>query len=85
MHKVDEDSPLHGCAWGKGGLIALTVTLTGHDGTYGQTTYARHIYYADDIRMGHRYVDVISELPDGRLMIDLEKFHDTVPDEQATG
>ncbi len=83
LHVIDEESPLFGCSLGSGGMVALTVTLTGHDGTYGQTTYSRHIYYAEDFKIGHRYADVISELPDGRLMIDLDRFHDTEPDPTA--
>jgi hypothetical protein len=55
----------------------------GHDGTYGQTTYGRKLYYPEDIRDGHRFVDVTSVLPDGRLVIDYAKFHDTVPDATA--
>jgi hypothetical protein len=45
--------------------------------------YARHLYYPEDIRVDHRFVDVISQLPDGRFMIDYGKFHDTVPDAEA--
>jgi len=79
MHVIDDDSPLADVNWDRPGddIIALVVTLLGHDGTYGQTVYARKIYYAEDIRPNHRFVDVISQLPDGRLMIDYEKFHDT--------
>lgn len=51
----------------------------GHDGTYGQTVYSRHIYTADDVHPGHVYVDVMSQLPDGRLIIDLNRFHDVRP------
>jgi hypothetical protein len=38
--------------------------------------YSRHIYSATDIHPGHVYVDVMSQLPDGRLVIDLHRFHD---------
>ena len=64
-------------------LLGLVVTLTGHDGTYGQTIYARHIYYCENLQVGHRFVDVLHELEDGRLMIDYTMFHETVPDEDA--
>jgi len=59
-------------------LIGLTVTLIGHDGTYNQTIYARHLYGVEDVRVGHRFVDVISQLPDGRMAVDYTRFHDTV-------
>jgi inward rectifier potassium channel len=58
----------------------VIVTLTGHDGTYNETIYARHTYSPSDIRPGEAFVDVISQLPDKRLMIDYSRFHDTVPE-----
>ena len=78
MHVVDEQSPLFGRIE-EGTLGPIVVTLTGHDGTYGQTNYARHVYGPGDLRVGHRFVDVISLLPDGRLLLDLDQFHDTIP------
>lgn len=54
-------------------------TLMGHDGTYGTTTYARKLYYPEDIRWNHRFVDVITDLPDGRLAVDYDKFSTTKP------
>jgi inward rectifier potassium channel len=84
IHEIDEASPLRGLDMRKpDGLAAIVVTLMGHDGTYGQTTYSRKLYYPEDIRVGHRFVDVTSSLPDGRTVIDYAKFHDTVPDESA--
>lgn len=81
MHEITESSPLYGLDWDSedSDIIGLIVTLMGHDGTYGQTVYARKIYYVEDVRHDHRFVDVINQLEDGRLMIDYERFHDTVP------
>lgn len=81
MHVIDEDSPLYGrdLVDGSDGVQAFIVTLAGHDSTYGQQTHARTIYYPEDIREGEQFVDVISQLPDGRLMLDLTRFHDTEP------
>ena len=78
MHEIDETSPFFGktseevkkAGW------RVNVNLTGHDGTLSQTIYAAHFYDADALVFGARYVDVISSLPDGRLQIDLRKFHD---------
>ncbi|MEZ4468328.1 MAG: ion channel [bacterium] len=80
MHVVDAESCLFGQAGGTPTFIAIIAILTGHDGTYGQTVFARHQYTPDKLRVGHRFVDVISQLPDGRMMIDYERFHDTVPE-----
>ena len=78
MHIVDQESPLYGHLL-DGTMGPVIVTLTGHDGTYGQTNYARHMYSPGDLRVGERFVDVISRLPDGRLLLDLDLFHDTKP------
>jgi len=85
MHVIDEKSPLFGmdCGSPDSGLVSFIVTLMGHDGTYGQTIFARHVYYPEDLRIGHRFVDIISELPDGRMMVDYSLLHDTVPDAEA--
>lgn len=85
MHRIDASSPMYGldaqamCA----DEMFLLVTLTGHDVTYGQTVHDRHLYRAQDVRWGHRFVDVIERLPDGALRLDFGRFHDTVPDEEA--
>jgi len=81
MHEIDEDSPLHGYPLDEihNHVLRFIITMTGHDGVYGQTVYSRHNYYPEDIGTGEKFVDVLSELPDGRLMIDYHLFHDTVP------
>lgn len=81
MHVVDEKSPIADLtADNAHDLVrAFVVTLMGHDGTYGTTTYARKLYYPEDIRWDQRFVDVISDLPDGRLAVDYDKFSSTRP------
>ncbi len=83
-HTLDEESPLHGLELGtdEGALMAIIVTLTGHDGTYGQTVYARHTYEPTDVQVGARFVDVLHQLEDGRLMIDYSKFHHTCAEDE---
>jgi inward rectifier potassium channel len=87
MHPVDDDSPLADVDFDHFDrhVFSIVVTLIGHDATYGQTVYSRHTYHPDDLHVGARFVDVISELQDGRLMVDYAHFHDVVPDEQAAG
>jgi inward rectifier potassium channel len=79
MHHLTEQSPLHGVEWADPAcpVVAVIVTMMGHDATYGQQTHARHVYYPEDVLRNHRFVDVVSELEDGRLMIDYTRFHDT--------
>lgn len=86
MHTLDDNSPLKDIDWSKkdrSRLVGINVTLTGHDGTYSQTIYAQHSYQLDDVRPGQRFVDVVSQLPDGRLAIDFTKFHDTLVEQPA--
>jgi inward rectifier potassium channel len=79
FHQLNEQSPLHGLREGDGrGAQAIIVSLIGHDSTFAQTTHSRHMYSPEDIRVGHRFVDVISDMPDGRILIDFERFHDTI-------
>ncbi len=82
MHEIDEASPLYGLDWDGPELKSafFVATLVGHDGTYGQTIYARHVYYYEHLRCGEHFADIMSQLDDGRLMIDFAKFHDTEPD-----
>ena len=82
MHEIDEQSPLHGMDWSapRQDIVAFIITMLGHDSTYGQTTHARHIYDIEDVKANHRFVDVISEVEDGRMMIDYTRFHDTEPE-----
>jgi inward rectifier potassium channel len=85
IHPVDQNSPLRGVDWANpNDVLGIVCTLIGHDGTYAQTTYARQIYTPEDVRVGHRFVDVLSELDDGRLLIDYSKFHDTELDEKVS-
>jgi inward rectifier potassium channel len=81
-HEIDSQSPLQGIDWTRPGdtILGFVVTLVGHDGTYGQTIYARHLYSSDDLRCNERFVDIISELDDGRLLVDYDRFHDTISD-----
>ncbi|MEQ9496498.1 MAG: low temperature requirement protein A [Deltaproteobacteria bacterium] len=83
MHDIDEDSPLHGIDWDGPQMknAIFVATLIGHDGTYGQTIYARKVYYYENLRCNAHFVDIMSQLEDGRLMIDFAHFHDTEADE----
>lgn len=81
MHQIDADSPLAHVDWRRplaDQIALLVVTLTGHDGTYAQTIYARHVYYPEQIRYGHRFVDVIQTPKEGPILLDFTRFHETV-------
>lgn len=81
FHVIDETSPLFGETPEslQEGAMRFIVTVTGLDGTVGQTIHARHIYQAEDIAWGARFADVLSNTPEGRLQIDYTRFHDIEP------
>ena len=85
FHVIDEESPLHGIDPDgiEDRLSALVCTMTGYDATYAQTTHARKVYYAEDILYGRRFIDVVSSLDDGRMMVDYDHFHATRPEADA--
>ncbi len=85
MHLLDEDSPLYGltAADFEADQMMLIATLTGHDGTYMQTVHARHAYHFDDVRWGHRYVDVMHTRDDGAIVLDFGTFHETTPEPEG--
>ncbi|MCA9563729.1 MAG: low temperature requirement protein A, partial [Myxococcales bacterium] len=81
FHVIDENSPLYGIDWRRPSnhLVGIIVTMTGHDGTYAQTVYSRHIYDPEDLRYGFQFEDVISRMEDGRFLVDYTKFHSVFP------
>lgn len=80
MHSIDERSPLFGQtpASLEESETELVVSIMGLDGTTSQTVYAGTSYFADEILFGRRYADTIRELPDGRIELDVARFHETI-------
>ena len=82
FHSIDESSPLYGMS--REDMteddMRFTVALTGLDGTFSQTIHARHMYWAEDIEWGHRFVDVIENLEGGVVRMHFERFHDIEPE-----
>ncbi len=81
MHPITKDSPLYGMTPGQlqASECEILVTLTGLDETLGQTIHSRTSYLPSEVRYGARFVDVIGSVKDGKRVIDLTKFHDTMP------
>jgi inward rectifier potassium channel len=83
MHRITEESPLWNAT---PELLAkqdaeLVLTLTGLDETSSNRLHASGRYAHDSIRWGARHADILSELPDGRIRLDLTRFHEVVPTE----
>ena len=82
MHKITEDSPFYGLdaqALAAVGIVIIC-SLSGTDDTLKAAIYTRHIYGAEDVLFGRRFVDVIEFKENRALAIDYGRFHDTVTD-----
>jgi len=81
VHPITETSPLAGVtpAALHAARAELIVTMTGYEETFAQTVHARHAYTMDEVVWDARFVDVMSEGPDGRRRVDYGRFHDVVP------
>ncbi len=80
MHKITADSPFHGfdaTSLAKAGIVIICA-LSGIDDTLKATIYTRHIYGAEDVLFGQRFVDVIEFSENRALAIDYGRFHDTI-------
>ncbi|MFO0590770.1 MAG: ion channel [Polyangiaceae bacterium] len=80
MHTITKDSPLHGTSPEslKANEVEITVAVIGTDDTSLQPVHARHDYSDGEILWGMRHADILSEREDGRIVLDLNRFHDVV-------
>jgi inward rectifier potassium channel len=80
MHTLDASSPLHGATPETLARddVELMLTVVGIDDTSAQNVHARRTYGYEEIRWGARHADMLSELPDGRLQLDVREFHRVV-------
>ena len=85
MHPIDDKSPLHGATPDscEAEEVELYVSIVGTDDTSLQPVHGRTRYTMKDFVWGARLADVLSELPDGRLQLDVRKFDDLVPTEPS--
>jgi len=81
LHTIDASSPLFGETPESAAAkeIELQILVVGLDDISMQTVHAGHQYFTQQIVWGRRFVDIVSEAPDGVNVLDLRKFHDTEP------
>jgi len=79
QHIIDEKSPLFGETPEslRDGEIEIVIVFSGVDEIFSQTIYTRHSYILDELRWGHRFLDILGKLSDGRRVIEYSKFHQT--------
>jgi inward rectifier potassium channel len=79
IHVIDENSPL----WGKthadldAGAVSIFVSIGGYDEAISAWVVDRRTYAADRVRFGHAFEDIMSDSPDGMIILDLTRFHAT--------
>jgi inward rectifier potassium channel len=65
--------------------VEFILTLNGTDELSVQKLHAQTRYEAKTIRWGERHADMLSERPDGKLRLDMTRFHETVPTPRSDG
>src|SRR5260221_1978574 len=80
FHVIDEASPLYGFTAEdlETNNITLVVVVSGYDVVAAQTVHARKSYDHPEIRIGHRYAEILETTEDGRLRVDYGRFHETL-------
>lgn len=83
IHPITASSPLHGKSVEElqASDTFIGASVTGVDEVFAQTVYARHRYLADDLRLGHDFVSILSRTEEGGRLIDYTHFHETEPEE----
>ncbi len=83
LHRVDEQSPLHGQSpESLAGVDAeILLSVSGVDDTSLQYVHARWTYEHTSIVWGCRLADILSETPEGDVLLDLSRFHELTPTE----
>ena len=81
LHRLDERSPLHGQTPESLARVdaEILVAISGIDDTSLQSVNARWTYEHTRIVWGARLADILSETPEGDLLVDLTRFHELAP------
>ena len=76
IHPIRPESPLYGSSPAAlaSAFAEFVVSMTGIDGAFMQTVYARHTYAARDVIWGARLSDVLIRTPQGGFVFDYGKF-----------
>jgi inward rectifier potassium channel len=84
QHVIDEKSPLFGmdAAAITKAEVELDVSIVGMDDVMMQTVHSNHQYSDKQVKLGYRFADALTTLPNGDLVFDLSKFDVIVPDDQ---
>jgi inward rectifier potassium channel len=81
MHRIIDGSPLYGYDAARLAAVdgELQLEVVGLDDTSLQPVHARYTWFAGSVAWGSRLADVVSETPEGDMILDLRNFHDVIP------
>ena len=81
MHPITAASPLHHLVEEglERGEFALLVSITGLDETLSQTLHARQSYFNSDVRVNHRFRDMLEVSDSGERLLDLRRIDEVEP------
>jgi inward rectifier potassium channel len=81
QHRIEPDSPVYGLGPDDFAKheIEVIATIVGTDDTSLQPVHARYRWEAPAVKWGARHRDILTENPDGSILVDLSKFHETEP------
>ncbi len=87
LHPIAPESPLYGATPESLARdeVEFVVTLVGTDDTSLQPVHARTRYTDAEVLWGARHADILSEGADGRLTLDIRRFHVTEPTAPVEG
>jgi len=81
LHRIVEGSPLHGYDAQRLADVdgELQLEVAGVDDISLQPVHARYTWFAGSVVWDARMADVLSETPEGDMVLDLRNFHEVVP------
>ena len=80
-HTIDETSPLFGATPEslESSRVLFIISVVGIDPVIAAAVQTQKDYTWRDIRFGERFVEIYTELGEGRLTVDYGRLHDTEP------
>jgi inward rectifier potassium channel len=81
LHRISADSPLYGYDAQRLADVdgELQLEVSGIDDTSLQPVHARYTWFAGSVVWSAHMADVLSETPEGDVILDLTHFHEVVP------
>ena len=85
LHTIDASSPLFEATAEtlKRDEVEIIVSIMGVDDTSMQTVHARKRYLDSEVLFAMRHADMLTVRNDGRVVLDVTRFDDVIPDARS--